>query len=508
MQKNQQLINLCSNAVNLLSNILIGLFFTPYLVSTLGISAYGVLPLALLINSYINVVTGALIGSMSRFYSIELVAERYKESSEYLSIAFISLLVFSVLLAPLAIIFILNIDMILNIPNEYIYDSQILFIYMILSFLLSMCSSLLNITQFAMNRLDIMNAIKIGRNVFKVIFILIFFSCVDVNLINIGFSFFLSEIMVFVMSYYFFRRETNENITISYKLFDKKKFKVIIAMIFWVLLLHIGEVVLFRIDNLIINIFWSTTESGIVGMFSEFGMYINSVLAVIISLSSPLIVINYSKHKYKEMISIFMNNYIVTNYFLCIMISIIICYAPEIIRIWLGNSYTDYSNWFCMKILFVPFVIYISIYNTLFRVYNKLRLPSYIMIICGIIGVILMCIIGRSKVQYQDPVSLVLVMGIISLILNFFTTSIYLSKITHSISVISLFKPLFALIAIIPITYLISLALKSFLPCENFFFFLLNLVVASVLAATMLYKFALPQGARSYIIKDILSRRK
>ena len=163
---------------------------------------------------------------------------------------------------------------------------------------------------------------------------------------------------------------------------------------------------------------------------------------------------------------------------------------------------------FCMKILFVPFVIYISIYNTLFRVYNKLRLPSYIMIICGIIGVILMCIIGRSKVQYQDPVSLVLVMGIISLILNFFTTSIYLSKITHSISVISLFKPLFALIAIIPITYLISLALKSFLPCENFFFFLLNLVVASVLAATMLYKFALPQGARSYIIKDILSRRK
>ena len=189
MQKNQQLINLCSNAVNLLSNILIGLFFTPYLVSTLGISAYGVLPLALLINSYINVVTGALIGSMSRFYSIELVAERYKESSEYLSIAFISLLVFSVLLAPLAIIFILNIDMILNIPNEYIYDSQILFIYMILSFLLSMCSSLLNITQFAMNRLDIMNAIKIGRNVFKVIFILIFFSCVDVNLINIGFSF-------------------------------------------------------------------------------------------------------------------------------------------------------------------------------------------------------------------------------------------------------------------------------------------------------------------------------
>ena len=88
MARKQQLINLLSNFANLFTNILLGLFFTPYLVKTLGIAAYGVLPLALLINSYINVVTGALIGSMSRFYSIELVAERYKEASEYLGISY------------------------------------------------------------------------------------------------------------------------------------------------------------------------------------------------------------------------------------------------------------------------------------------------------------------------------------------------------------------------------------------------------------------------------------
>ena len=189
MARKQQLINLLSNFANLFTNILLGLFFTPYLVKTLGIAAYGVLPLALLINSYINVVTGALIGSMSRFYSIELVAERYKEASEYLSIAFISLASFFILLMPLLGIFIYNIDDVLNIPDIYVYDSKVLFIFIIFSFFLSMCSSLLNITQFALNRLDIMNTIKISRNVFKVIFVLLFFCYFDVNLQNIGLAF-------------------------------------------------------------------------------------------------------------------------------------------------------------------------------------------------------------------------------------------------------------------------------------------------------------------------------
>ena len=47
MVRKQQLINLLSNFANLFTNILLGLFFTPYLVKTLGIAAYGVLPLAI-----------------------------------------------------------------------------------------------------------------------------------------------------------------------------------------------------------------------------------------------------------------------------------------------------------------------------------------------------------------------------------------------------------------------------------------------------------------------------
>lgn len=54
-EKKQTKINLYSNIIALLANILVGIYYTPYLVNSLGLAAYGVLPLALIINQYIGV---------------------------------------------------------------------------------------------------------------------------------------------------------------------------------------------------------------------------------------------------------------------------------------------------------------------------------------------------------------------------------------------------------------------------------------------------------------------
>ena len=59
----QTRVNFYTNIVSLAVNIIIALVYTPYLVDQLGVSAYGILPLALIINQYISVATGALTSS-------------------------------------------------------------------------------------------------------------------------------------------------------------------------------------------------------------------------------------------------------------------------------------------------------------------------------------------------------------------------------------------------------------------------------------------------------------
>ena len=56
----QILRNLFYNSLNVLFNIIIAIFYIPYLVDKLGILAYGIVPLALVINNYIGVITVSL----------------------------------------------------------------------------------------------------------------------------------------------------------------------------------------------------------------------------------------------------------------------------------------------------------------------------------------------------------------------------------------------------------------------------------------------------------------
>ena len=68
--------NLLTNLFCLVANVIVGLMYTPFLVKKLGVATYGILPLALIINQYIIIVTDALQGSVTRFYSA-LIPQHY-----------------------------------------------------------------------------------------------------------------------------------------------------------------------------------------------------------------------------------------------------------------------------------------------------------------------------------------------------------------------------------------------------------------------------------------------
>lgn len=71
----------------LIANVLVGLLYTPYLVKELGVVTYGVLPIALVVNQYIIILTDSLQSSVTRFYSLEY-RQRITKSIGLLSISY------------------------------------------------------------------------------------------------------------------------------------------------------------------------------------------------------------------------------------------------------------------------------------------------------------------------------------------------------------------------------------------------------------------------------------
>ena len=96
---NKQILkNILFNIINFIVNVAIGLALTPYLIKKLGIAAYGLIPLAMFLSSYIGVLTQSLTASVNRFLINELQNNNVSESNKVFNTALVTMLILVVLI--------------------------------------------------------------------------------------------------------------------------------------------------------------------------------------------------------------------------------------------------------------------------------------------------------------------------------------------------------------------------------------------------------------------------
>lgn len=421
--------NLLFNILSLLSNVAVGIFYTPYLVKSLGIVAYGVLPLALIINQFISVVTGSLTSALTRFYTISLQKGEKDEASKYLSTSIIVVLgLIAILIFPLWSL-IHNIDIVFTIPNELIASAKLLFTFTVISFFFSLLSSVFNITLYAYNRLDYLNVIKIIRVSGKLLFAILLFSFLDVNIAYVGLANLVTEILLFIFSIIIFFRFTTGLVDIKLNNFNKVALKAVLLMTFWVIIQQLGDTGLYRIDNLLINIFWSTKESGILGAFTELGNYIMIIASVIGSLFGPLILIAYSNNDHEQVQTITLDRSLSVGVLVAVMVGVIIGFSPIILRVWLNEDFIAYDNWLMLKLSLVPFYSAAGVFYFATRAWNKVRFPALITIALGFINLGALYLIAKYANGNLSYVNLMLLIAlIIGIIQSYFVGGLYFSR--------------------------------------------------------------------------------
>lgn len=427
---NQTGKNIFSNIFNLTINVFIGLLYTPYLVKTLGIGAYGIIPLALIINQYILVITESLTGSLTRFYSISVQNNENENASKYLSTSFYTLIVIIIILTPVFYLIVNNVSHIFNIPSHYINETKILFSLTLSSFSLSLISSLFNVTLYANNRLDLLNTIKIIRNISKVIIAISFLSLISKSVSYIGYANIISEIIVLILSYSLYKSSHNKEIKIKFKYLDTSKFKVVILMTSWVIVQRIGDTTLYRIDNIVVNKYFGIANSGILGAISEFGSYIINVVLVISSVFGPMILIAYSKYDHNKVKNTANDGVWMVGVTCSIIVGVIIAFSSEILTLWLGQEYSSYSIWLILKIISLPFVTSSIIFAYIFRTWNKIKIPAITTVFFGLIN--LATAISISIIVKNETTSIILLLttcSIINIFQSFIFGLYYLKKI-------------------------------------------------------------------------------
>lgn len=427
-EKKQTKINLYSNIIALLANILVGIYYTPYLVNSLGLAAYGVLPLALIINQYIGVATQTLTHAYTRFYSVALQKGDYDEASKDISTSFVVVLLISLLLVPIGIGIVFNVDSLFQIPSNLLDSSRLLFGYTLLSFVASLLSSLLNVTLYATNRLDLMNVLKIVRAIFKLLLVILAFEIFSKDISFVGLANLLTEGIILMASIFLFFKFKPSVVRISLALFDRVVLFSILGMSIWVLIQLCGDTLLYRTDNLIVNHYWGTEASGALGAISEIGGYVSVVVSVIGSLFGPLILASFAKGDHGKVKSLFLEQSTIVGCLSAILAGTISGCSNTILNTWLGNGMGQYSWWLVMKMVVLPYYAAGGILAFVYRSWNKVRYPAIATIILGGMNVIILVSICELC-KLSDAMPILVISAFFSIVQCFVLNIVVVCKI-------------------------------------------------------------------------------
>lgn len=498
---NQVNRNFISNLVNLLTGISVGIFYTPYLIKCIGVAAYGIIPLAFIVNQYINVIATSLTGSLTRFYSVSIQKGEYEHASKYLSNSFIIISFIILILSPFSVWFVISLEDIFNIPISFLFSAKLLFSFTLVGFAVSLYSSLFNITLYALNRIDLMNVLKIIRSVMKVLLTICFFNFINIDVSFIGLVFFLTEFSILCFSFFLYKQTVTRKISLSFKALSKSIMLAVLSMTILVIIQQIGDTGLYRTDNFIVNKFWSVRESGILGAVSDFGTYIMTAVGIISSLSGPVILIAYSKGEYEKVRLTTLDNSFYVGLIAALIAGVMIGFSKPIIMLWIGPEYVSYSSWMILKLYVIPFYASAGVFAFVYRAWNYLKIPAFLTLTIGLLNLIISIILCKYSEKNESCILYMLIITSAFTILQSYVLCAYcfsrLYNFTdNKVLIINFFK----IFGVLSLSAIIAFIYGSIIFVERIFQLLSGLIIASVISLLLSFLLVLKKGQKKQLI--------
>lgn len=376
-------LNLISNIAYFLVNIVIGILLVPYFISTLGVAAYGLIPLATSITGYVTIVIDSLNTSVSRFLTVDLHHEDYEGANRTFNTALFGLSAIIALMIPVAIGVSLFVPVLFHVPSGQETGMTLLFIGVCMAFFIRAWSGNFTVQLFAYNRIDLQNLVNCINLIVQTGLIVIFFFFYGPNIALIGGSYLIGAIVASVVSIILAKRVC-PHLRISFHSFDRSKVREIFDMSWWVVINQIGSLLFLQIDLIVVNLIFGATATGQYAIAFQWSSLLRAIAGVLAFVLTPVVLIYYARRQTDSLIQISKSAVKLMGLAMALPIGLVCGFAPQLLTIWVGPQFAFLS--LLMIILTVHLVINLAVLP-LFAInvaYNEVRVPGIVTLIMGI----------------------------------------------------------------------------------------------------------------------------
>src|SRR5258708_6839927 len=112
-------LNLATNIGNFGLTMVVGAWYVPFLVRKLGPAAYGLIPLASSITSYMSLITLGLNSAVGRYLTIALEHEDQKQANLIFNTSFWGSIALTAMLLVPAVLGIVYLDRLIQVPSGF-----------------------------------------------------------------------------------------------------------------------------------------------------------------------------------------------------------------------------------------------------------------------------------------------------------------------------------------------------------------------------------------------------
>lgn len=294
MGKSKQLaLNMLSQVVAFLLSLAINFFLIPVIIEKIGKEIYGFYSLADNFLEYATVVTTVINGMANRFITVAYSKGEIEDANKYFTSVTLVNVLLTVVLAIPAIILVLFLENIINVPANHVWDIKCLWAFTFMMFFVNLIFSRYEAAPFVKNRLEITAFINMTSIMIKAILLVIVYSLFYPYIGYIGVIVFLCAVYSAVIKVRF-KNKLTPDLKFKKELFDWGTVKELARVGVWNSVSQLSQLLFTGLDLLIANIFIGAEEMSILSIAKTLPIMIISFIGVIAGAFHPSMTISYS----------------------------------------------------------------------------------------------------------------------------------------------------------------------------------------------------------------------
>lgn len=368
--------------------MLIGLWFTPFLVHRLGVEVYGIIPLTLLVISYFSLVTNAINVFVGRDFS-KASAQGDREStrrifSTALALNFTMggvLMAIGFCLAPFA-------PSVFQVPPGWEAQAQWLFAATAVGFFLTCVATASSSVLFGHNRLDLRAGVSVVSNLVRVGTVALAFLWWGPSLHWMSVAV-VAAALAALVGYGKVARWLERDLSFSRNSISSALARSYFREGGWVLLNHLGTIFYLKIDLLVVNWFLGAAASGRYALALQWSNILRTLSDTITVAFAPTIMMRAGLGDRKGMAEFARHAIRLTGVMLALSIGGLCGFARPMLAVWLGREYMDLAP--LLVVLTAHLAVNIAV-SPLFAVQvavGKVKVPGLVTFGMGLLNLLL-----------------------------------------------------------------------------------------------------------------------